>query len=198
MGKKEKTKEKLIQAVGKIIAEEGFNKLGVNKVAKLAGVDKVLVYRYFGGLPELVSEYSKHGDFWPTVEELTAGKMNLLRKMAPDAQLAFFFKNFLAALMKRPVTKEILAWEMLERNELTRQLENIRIRTALEFFELLENVPDREELKSIVVLMSGAIILLMIRSRKINNIGGIDLESESGMAELNRGIDLLLRGVFDG
>ena len=33
-------------------------------------------------------------------------------------------------------------WEMLERNELTRQLENVRIRTALECFEYFEDLPD--------------------------------------------------------
>ena len=117
--RKKQTKKKLIQAVGAILGKEGFKGLGVNKVAKAAGVDKVLVYRYFGGLPELIGEYSKTVDFWPTVDELMGSNPELIKAMSPDQQVAEFFKSFLSALRKRPITQDILAWELLERNELT-------------------------------------------------------------------------------
>ena len=44
------TEKKLLTAVSTIIEEEGFTKLGVNHIARQAKCDKVLIYRYFGGL----------------------------------------------------------------------------------------------------------------------------------------------------
>lgn len=195
--RKKHTKEKLIKAVEQVLAKEGFKGLGVNKVAKFAGVDKVLVYRYFGGLPELLSEYSRTVDFWPTVEELIGPNPDRVKKMPADEQVAEFFKSFLSALRKRPLTQDILAWELLERNELTIQLEDIRIKTVLEYFECLDKIPDDENLTAIVVLMGGAINHLLVKSRITSSVGGIDLESEKGWNRINKGIDLLLKGIFN-
>ena len=194
--RKKQTKEKLIHAVGKILGEEGFKGLGVNKVARVAGVDKVLVYRYFGGLPELIGAFSRTVDFWPGLEELIGPDPDRLKRLPPDQQVAEFFKSFLSALRKRPVTLDILAWELLERNELTKQLEEIRIKTVLGYFEYLDEIPDDENLSAIVVLMGGAVYHLLVKSRINTSIGGIDLESEKGWLRINRGIDLLLKGIF--
>jgi len=194
--RRERTKEKLIHAVGKVLGKEGFKGLGVNKIAREAGVDKVLVYRYFGGLPEIIGAYSRTVDFWPTVEELVGPNPDRIRRMPPDKQIAEFFKSFLAALRKRPVTQDILAWELLERNELTRQLEDVRIRTILEYFEYFDEIPDDDNLSAIVVLMGGAVNHLIVKSRINSSVGGIDLESEKGWGRINKGIDLLLKGIF--
>lgn len=190
------TRARLIKAVGKVLAKNGFKGLGVNKVAKEAGVDKVLVYRYFGGLPELIGEYSRTVDFWPTVNELVGPDPDRLRKLPPDRQVSEFFKSFLAALRRRPVTLEILAWELLERNDLSKQLEEIRVRTILEYFEFLEDIPDDDILPAIVVLMGGAVNHLLVKSRINNSLGGIDLTSEEGWNRIDEGIDLLLTGIF--
>ena len=190
------TRQKLITAVGTVLAREGFKGLGVNKVAKAAGVDKVLVYRYFNGLPGLVAAFSQAVDFWPTVEELMGPDPEGVKNLAPDMQMSHFFKSFLAALRKRPLTQDILAWELLERNELTQELEERRIRTVLEFFEELDDLPDDNHLTTIVALMSGAVNHLIVRSRISSAVGGIDLESQAGWDRIDEGIDLLLKGIF--
>lgn len=194
--RKTQTRKKLIKAVGTVLAKHGFKGLGVNKVAKTAGVDKVLVYRYFNGLPGLVSAYSQAVDFWPPVEELLGPDPDSVKSLTPDMQVAHFFKAFMAALRKRPVTQDILAWELLERNELSKEMEERRIRTILEFFEQLETLPDDDNLSAIVALMAGAVNHLIVKSRITPSISGIDLESEAGWDRINRAIDLLLKGIF--
>ncbi|MDD9303442.1 MAG: TetR/AcrR family transcriptional regulator [Desulfobacter sp.] len=194
--KKEETKAKLVKAVGKVLALDGFKGLGINKVARRAGVDKVLVYRYFNGLPGLVSAYSQTVDFWPDVDELMGPDPDRVKAMPPDRQVAHFFKAYAAALKKRPLTQDILAWELLGKNELSRQLEQIRIKTSLEFFEQLETLPDDDQLSAILVLMNGAINHLIIKSRIHPVVGGIDLDTRQGRAAIDQGIDLLLKGIF--
>lgn len=194
--RKAQTKAKLVQAVGNLLAREGFQGLGVNKVAKEAGVDKVLVYRYFDGLPGLIGAYSLSKDFWPSVAELVGPDLDRLKSMPPDKQVAQFFKDFIAALRRRPRTLDVLTWELLERNELTKQLEDIRIRTILEYFEHLDEIPEDPNLSAIVVLMAGAVIHLLVKSRINSHVGGIDLGTDAGWERIDSAIDLLLRDIF--
>ena len=49
------TEKKLLEAVSYIIENDGFTKIGVNRIANQAGCDKVLIYRYFGGLDRLLA-----------------------------------------------------------------------------------------------------------------------------------------------
>ena len=64
------TEEKILAALGAILAEPGGSRrIGVNAVATRAGVDKVLIYRYFGGLEGLLAAFAEKTDLWPTVEE---------------------------------------------------------------------------------------------------------------------------------
>ncbi len=47
---RQQSEEKLINAVGELIEEIGFENLGINQVAKKAGFSKNLIYRYFESL----------------------------------------------------------------------------------------------------------------------------------------------------
>lgn len=47
---RERTERKLLEAIDRIIEEYGIQQVGVNLVSKIAGVNKVLLYRYFGGI----------------------------------------------------------------------------------------------------------------------------------------------------
>ena len=66
MKNKLNTERKLINAVDLIVKSEGFEGLGVNKVARKAGVSKILIYRYFGSFGKLLKRCIKDKDFWAT------------------------------------------------------------------------------------------------------------------------------------
>ena len=51
------TEERMLAAVGEVLARDGFHAVGINAIAREAGVDKVLIYRYFGGLGELLQAW---------------------------------------------------------------------------------------------------------------------------------------------
>ncbi|MEW5721843.1 MAG: TetR/AcrR family transcriptional regulator [Thermodesulfobacteriota bacterium] len=197
---KQATRRRLIEAVGVLLAREGFAGLGVNAVAREAGVDKVLIYRYFGGLPELLTVYGREGDFWPTVVELAGGDVAAaLRRPLPD-RVALLLKNFARALRKRPVTLEIMAWEVLERNELTVLLEEVREKTAVELAEtfgsdLSADGSERSDLPAVVALLASALMYLAVRAgRGTRKFNMVDLQSEEGWHRLDEAIEVLLRG----
>jgi AcrR family transcriptional regulator len=190
---KEITKQKLVRAVGKVLAEVGFQRLGVNMIAREAGVDKKLIYRYYHGLEGLVAEYGRTVDFWPTAEELLGEDAERIRAMAPHELMSQFFRRYLRAILRRPQTLEILAWEGVVRNDLTRSLEEVRVKTALEFFELMQADPPEEvDLTALVMILAGAVNFLAVRSRMHRSLGGVDLQSEAGWKRIDDTLDLIL------
>ncbi|MGE4422636.1 MAG: TetR/AcrR family transcriptional regulator [Pseudodesulfovibrio sp.] len=194
---KEITKQKLVRAVGKVLAEVGFQRLGVNMIAREAGVDKKLIYRYYHGLQGLVAEYGRTVDFWPTAEELLGEDAERIRMMAPHELMALFFKRYLRAILRRPQTLEILAWEGVVRNDLTRALEEVRVKTALEFFELMQADPPEEvDLTALVMILAGAVNFLAVRSRMHRSLGGVDLQSEAGWKRIDDTLDLMLERML--
>lgn len=194
---KQITSRRLISAVGSVLGREGFKGIGINAVAREAGVDKVLIYRYFGGLQGLMAAFGKEGDFWPSALELAGGDLQTFSNLSLEKRLSAFSKNFILALQKRPLTQAIMAWEILERNELTAELESIREQGIMEFFKLFflrDKAP--AELQTIVMLMGAAISYLIIRSSRIDLYGGIRLDNEQGWNQIEAGIDTIIKGVL--
>lgn len=194
---KELTKDKLVKAVGKVVADVGFRRLGVNLVAREAGVDKKLIYRYFNGLEGLVAAYGRTIDFWPSATELLNGEKDSIRQMSPHDLMALFFKRYVRAILARPYTLEILAWEGVERNYLTDTLEEVRIKTALEFFEMMEtDPPEGIDLTALVLFVAAGLNYLAVRSRMHSSLGGVDLQSEEGWKRIDKVVDQLIEGVL--
>ena len=54
---REATEKRLLDAIGKMIAEDGFEKIGINAIATQSGVSKILIYRYFGSVEGLMTAY---------------------------------------------------------------------------------------------------------------------------------------------
>lgn len=52
---KDETRQRILDAALALAGTEGFAALGINAVARAAGADKQLIYRYFGGLEGLLA-----------------------------------------------------------------------------------------------------------------------------------------------
>jgi AcrR family transcriptional regulator len=195
---REATRGRLIQAVGAVLSEHGFTALGVNAVAREAGVDKVLIYRYFGGLPELIAAFGREGDFWPSSDELAGGDIEAFAQLSPDEKMSQLARNFIEAIQRRPLTQEIMAWEMVERNELTVELETIRETMILRFIEMFfPEMNQRIDMQAITAILGAAISYLVTRSRHIRWYSGVDLQSKAGWKRLQDAIEAIVRGLLE-
>jgi len=191
------TEARILGAVGVVLARDGFGGLGVNAVAREAGVDKVLIYRYWGGLEELLRAWAGSGRFWPGVDELLAAQPGLLA--LPFAErYARFFSHFIATLRARPLTLEILASEVVERNALTAVLESERERWGDEATRVLggSEFASRDALRGITILLVSGVQYLLIRARKIRIFGGIDITSDAGWRELEAAVRTMAEALF--
>lgn len=111
MGLKE-TEKRLLEAVSHIVENDGFTKIGVNRIANQAGCDKVLIYRYFGGLDGLLVEWAKRHDYYSfaysefidTIKRAKDGNIKQIVKDVLMCQLSYLKDNVLM--------QELLVWEL--------------------------------------------------------------------------------------
>ncbi len=195
---REATADRLLAAVGSVLARDGFGALGVNAIAREAGVDKVLIYRYFGGLPELLRAWGGSGRFWPRVADLLGPDPQALLALPPAERWACFLEHFIDALRARPLTIEILAAEIGERNELTVILEAEREQWG-EDAERVLGGPEyaaRPHLQGVTLLLVAGVQHLLVRGRRLRVFGGIDLQADAGWARLKADLRCLSHHLF--
>jgi len=196
---REQTCERILAAVGEVLARDGFGAIGVNAIARQAGVDKVLIYRYFGGLNELLATWGRSGQFWPDLDELLADDPQAFLALPAAQRLSRFMGHFIDGLRARPLTLEILAAEVLERNELTAILEEQREAWGEKASRLLgaAELARQPELRGQILLLVLGVQQLLIRSRKVRIFSGIDVRSDAGWDELKAAIASLAARMFD-
>lgn len=188
------TEARILGAVGEVLARDGFGAIGVNAIAKQAGVDKVLIYRYFGGLPELLTAWGRSGRFWPSVDEvLQSAPADLLQRPLAD-RFAHFFEHFIDALRARPLTLEILAAEVVQRNELTAILEAEREAWGFEAQRVLGGleVTGQPWLQDVTTLLVAGVQYLLVRGRHVRIWGGRDLQSDATWAQFKQSVRTLV------
>src|SRR5690606_22460993 len=134
---RERTKLKLLSAVGQIIRTEGYQGLGVNKIAQIAGVNKKLIYRYFDSVDNLVEKYVREKDYWVSFVD----KINVADSFQQDfgqvalpnlltQQLDFFFGA--------DELQNIVLWEISKQSSLMREIANAREELGSDLFRLTD------------------------------------------------------------
>lgn len=198
---KDATKARLIEAVGALIAREGFSAVRINAVAREAGVDKVLIYRYFDTLSGLLAAFGEEGDFWWSIEELMAPPLPGPADGGLAACLARIFDRHVDFLRRRPVTLEIIAWEMSSRNELTIALETVRERRSRALIEAVAAHLGRDaaELQRrtapAMALLGAGANYLAARARHVRTFSGLALDEEADWQALSHSVRMLLAGL---
>ena len=198
--RRQRTEARLFTSLEAVLRKQGVGSLGVNAIAEHSGVDKVLIYRYFGGLEGLMAEYAKRSEFWPDLDEIIGPDASILRDPDRASTAAKLLANYARALRKRPVTLDLLAWECAHRNPLTVALETVRERRALELFQALSaaGFAGNADARALSALLSAAINYLALRSRDIKVFGGLAVQGEEAWQHIEQTMVRAFRGVLDG
>ncbi len=192
------TKERILETVGRMLARGRFRDIGINAVAREAGVDKVLIYRYFGGLSELLDAYAESTTFWPSSEELLQGASTEPSDADEAAGLTItVLRNHLRRLRRLAVTQDIMRMELIERNELTDKLAHAREEQGLQLLQRMGKAVDEEwDVAAFGALLHAGISYLILRSGTASNYMGVDLGSEAGWKRLEAAIEPAVRGYW--
>jgi AcrR family transcriptional regulator len=113
------TEETIVNAFESVLLRDGVAGLGVNAIAQEAGVNKVLIYRYFKDLPGLARHWSSNSSFWPSEMELIGNDPEGFAKLTVRDRVKQVLCNYIDAIRARPRTIEMLAGELLSPSEIT-------------------------------------------------------------------------------
>jgi AcrR family transcriptional regulator len=199
---REATERRLVEAAVEILRSEGFGQLGVNAVADRAGVGKVLIYRYFGGLPGLLRAVADH------LDPLQAGAARRLLSVADPASspgqiMEDVVMEWHRALKGDELTKQLLIWELTQQNEVTDAMAAAREEVGLEltrqYAQLLRSkgLSGELDLNALFALVSAGIFYLTLRSDSVAMYNGIDIQSSEGWRRIGATLKALLDRTAD-
>lgn len=192
MSEKEKdrsiTEEKLLKALESIIIEYGFEKVGVNLIASKAGVSKVLIYRYFSSLDNMILEYLMKQDFWMNVSldiPDVADLRNYIKKI---------FHNQISTLRTNKVSQRLKRWELMSSNNAIDKLRLKRESKNVTLITLISHLGQHphEEVAALASIIGAAINYLILLSENCPIYNGIDLQTDHGWEQIKTGVDLLI------
>ena len=195
---KEKSKELLLNAVGNLLSTKGFSALKVNDISAAAGLDKKLIYKYFGGRDQLLDHYLISVDFWSNVKkedanyEINDGGQHFVKQMITD-QFDYVASN--------KEFQKILLWGLSENRK---SLENLADQREINGEVLLKNITDpffgdnAENFRAaMAILISGSYYLNMYTSTSNSTFCGIDSSKEEGREAIKKAlkniVDLLYK-----
>jgi AcrR family transcriptional regulator len=196
---KDQSKQRLIDAVSKIILRDGFKGIGINAIAKEAKLDKVLIYRYFNGINGLLREFAKQKDFYINISNAIQDEIENAQKNELKNLVNKVLKEQLRDLKDNKELQELMLWEMVEKNDLTDAIAKEREEKGYELSRKLKekmNVNDNEP-DAIIALITSGIYYLVLRSRTTNVFNGININSEKGWQQIEIAIQLIVDSYFD-
>lgn len=191
------TEKAIFFAAKALLAEEGFQGFGINAVARRAGCDKQLIYRYFGGLEGLVDAIGEDLASWvqDRIPEDTGG-MFLLTYGDLMEKLALYY---LEALRTDPLVCRIIAWEVSENTPQVRQLAEARAKALSKWVERMRGSlepPKGIEPAVINAVLFAAIQHLVIAGATNGQFAGVALKSAKDWDRISSAVKRLVRGVY--
>jgi AcrR family transcriptional regulator len=183
------TMERILRAMGVVMAERGTEKAGINAVAEKAGVNKVLIYRYFGGWNGLLEAYVQRGFFLSMFNEkfLDSVPDNLPSDNRSKVWSEYTIQ-FMREFRTRKPSQELIRWEMSHgETELARRLAEFRDNSYKKLVDKLAPFADYDPI-AITSLMVAAVTHIVLTSTQRDHIGDIDLRTEAGWERLETAV----------
>jgi AcrR family transcriptional regulator len=185
---REMTEARLIDAVGEIIAEDGFEALGVRRVAEVAGVNKTLIYRYFDSLDGLIVAYMKKHDFWLNMPTEKPDTSDI------KAYMKGFYRRQIAECRANVALKRLRRWELSSDKDFVVEIRAQREKNGVEFLEMMSRFAQMpvEQVQAITALVDAGIAYLAMFEDNCRMYNGIDIQSDRGWNRIAEGIDALI------
>lgn len=191
------TEKRLLAAVSHIIENDGFTKIGVNRIANRAGCDKVLIYRYFGGLDGLLVEWAKRHDYYSFaysefIDTIKQSEKEDIRQIVKDVlfrQLHYLKDNVLM--------QQLLVWELSGHSSFKGILEE-RERIGYKLQEELNKSLDigNDNDMSVAIIIS-AINYIVLFTRQYHKLNGIDFSKPEAWSRMEAMISKYVDFIFD-
>ena len=191
-----RTQDSILDAARNVLVEKGFGGWGVNAIARAAGCDKQLIYRYFGGLDGLAAALGtaiarETEAALASVPPPQMGSYGELVAALIDAQID--------VLRSHPVMQRIIAWELSEANGLTRAFAEARSRALVAWFAQVKGTfasPAEVDAPAINAVLIAAVQQLVLSAASIGGFAGMSLAEPADWMRLRATIRHLVLAAY--
>jgi AcrR family transcriptional regulator len=191
------TSEAIVSAARSLLAREGFQGFGINAVAREAGCDKQLVYRYFDGLDGLVEALGASLADWV---EQRLRPLTALGKPASYAELMQRLAlGLLHALREDPLMQRILAWELAAPSPLLQVLTAARSRGLQRWMAQTRGSlrpPDGVDFAAVNAVLIAAVQQLVLASAGAGEFAGVALRSDADWERIRNTLKRMIAALL--
>jgi AcrR family transcriptional regulator len=191
------TERAIFLAARGLLAEQGFQGFGINAVARRAGCDKQLIYRYYGGLDGLIDAIGEELGSWvkDKIPQDTGG-MFILTYGDLMEKLSMYFME---ALRDDPLVCKIVAWEVSQDTPQVRRLSESRMKALGKWLEKMQG--SLKPPKGVDTAMTNALIFASIQHMVISaavggQFAGVPLKSEKDWEKVAAAVRRLVRAIY--
>lgn len=196
------TEAALLKAAKDILTRDGFQALGVNEIARHAGVDKVLIYRYFGGLEGLSERLG---------EAIAATIISWLEENQPETALGGTGKASYASVVEAallsywrglradPAYCQFLLWELADSSGLGLRLAEGRSKSLRGWVAKrlgATKAPGEKDAPAINSLLIAAIHQLGIAMLHHDSFAGLGASSTKAGPQVPARLEAALRDII--
>ncbi len=196
---KERSMQKLIDAVGCIIRTQGYTGLNALNIGKTAGVNRGLINLYFGSLDNLVETYVRKKDYWVEAsgnagallaEKKDQGTKDILETLLTN-QLNYFFKE--------EEMQKIVLWQLSQRSKIMFEVAEEREKLGEAFFDLADPYFENTDvdLRAVAGLLVGGIYYMVLHAKSNDSLFcQIDVNSLEGLERIKKAISEILQDTY--
>lgn len=195
MTRREKTERAILEALEAQLREGGMKSVGVNAIAKRAGVSKELIYRYFDGMPGLMLSWMQDRDFWSGRSAVLSRDDTSTR--SPARLIESMLREQEAILARDEALAAVRRWELVERNEISEKLSHRRETMARGFIDRLDGLTEEADVPAFVSVLLAGILYLSLRAKTEEYFLGVPIQTAEGWRRIWDAVDRLLSSLPD-
>lgn len=192
-----RTEDSILDAARSVLVEKGFGGWGVNAIARAAGCDKQLIYRYFGGMDGLAEALGTQ--IAREIEQALAADSP--PAVASYGELvAALIDAYIRVLRSHPVMQRLIAWELSEANALTRAFAEARGQALMRWSGQVKGnfaAPAGIDAAAINAVLIAAVQQMVLSSASIGGFAGMPLTEPADWERLRRAIRCLVLAAYD-
>lgn len=190
----ETSREAFLVALEGLLSKPDADSPGINAVARAAGLNKVLVYRYFGSWDGLLAAFAQRVNPWRSLRRDVEAGIEAGRWTTLAALMRWLFREYLRRLAGSPLLQNLLRLSLVHRDPLQTALEQDR---ETEGLALLTSVgarfslpPGRDPGASLAVL-TGGLTWVVLAGTRAGTFNGLDFSTAGtdAVARLGSAVD---------
>lgn len=189
--KKIDARNRLLDAVGEILAKEGHKGLGITNICKKAGVDKSLVYSIFGSLENLIETYIVGNDFWADKAKKVHDVLPIDQTVGLKDLIQFFLEKQFTNVLQDQTLQKTMLWSISESNPLMQRIVSAREGVGEGLFKDSEKFfgEKNEYFRAFSAVNVAALYYLALHASAGNGtFCGIDLNTKEGKESILQAI----------